>query len=65
MSNEKIAYKKHWLTLLVALVIAVGGGTVNLYYANKHDIIFYTGLVITALLSFELLRTVVMLEKNT
>ena len=65
MNTEKIAYKKHYLTILTAFIISVGAGTINLYYKGSHDIIFYIGLVITALLSFELLRTIVILEKNT
>ena len=65
MGNERIAYKKHWLTVLTAFIISVGAGTINLYYKGTHDIIFYGGLIVTLGLLIELVRTVIKLEKNT
>ena len=52
------------LTILTALTISIGAGTINLYYKNQFDIIFYAGILGTMLFSIELLRTVLIIKIN-
>ena len=62
MITEQIAFLKHMLTVITALVITVGAGTINLYYKNNYDIIFFAGAISFTLLMIEGLRIVIKLK---
>lgn len=64
MIVEKIGFLKQMLTVITALVITVGAGTVNLYYKGTHDIIFFAGGIAFIGLMIEGIRIIVKIKKT-